>query len=105
MAEAPVPVKSSNGVAPRRAPPVAWFDDFTSEMERLWARPFSFFTAPMRPFRGTRSEPMAWAPRMDVYEQDGALIVKAELPGLKKEDVQVEVDGDELIISGQSKAE
>jgi HSP20 family protein len=42
---------------------------------------------------------------MDAYEKDHTIIVKAELPGLKKEDVQVEIEGDDLIIRGQSKAE
>jgi HSP20 family protein len=42
---------------------------------------------------------------MDVYEKDHTIMVKAELPGLKKEDVQVEVEGDDLIIRGHSKAE
>lgn len=42
---------------------------------------------------------------MDVYEKDNALFVKAELPGLKKEDVQVEVEGEDLVIRGESKTE
>jgi HSP20 family protein len=42
---------------------------------------------------------------MDVYEKDNAIVVKAELPGMKKEDVQVEIEGEDLIIRGESKAE
>jgi HSP20 family protein len=38
---------------------------------------------------------LTWALTMDVYENDNSIYVKAELPGLKKEDVTVEVDGDE----------
>jgi HSP20 family protein len=80
-------------------------DDFASEMERFWTRPFSFFTGPLpRPFFAGR-DMLAWAPRTDVYEKDHTIVVKAELPGLKKEDVQVEVEGGDLIIRGQSKAE
>ena len=48
---------------------------------------------------------MTWAPRMDVYEKDNTLIVKADLPGFKNEDVQVELDDDGLVIRGASKAE
>ena len=42
---------------------------------------------------------------MDVYEKDNAIVIKAELPGLKKEEVQVEIDGEDLVIRGESKAE
>jgi HSP20 family protein len=42
---------------------------------------------------------------MDVYEKDNTIVIKAELPGLKKEDVQVEVEGEDLVIRGESKAE
>lgn len=107
MPETMVPVKATNGSAFRRSEPFAWLDDFAAEMERFWARPLSFFTGPLpRPaFHLGGRETLAWAPRMDVYERDHTIVVKAELPGLKKEDVQVEVEGDDLIIQGQSKAE
>jgi HSP20 family protein len=103
----PVPAKPTNGVAPRRAEPFGWLDDFATEMERFWTRPFSFFTGPLpRPvFHLGGRETLAWAPRMDVYEKDHTIVVKAELPGLKKEDVQVEIEGGDLIVRGQSKAE
>jgi HSP20 family protein len=102
-----VPVKTTNGTAPRHVEPFAWLDDFATEMERFWARPFSFLAGPFpRPFfHLANREALAWAPRMDVYQKDHTIVVKAELPGLKKEDVQVEVEGEYLIIRGQSKAE
>lgn len=106
MPETMVPVKNGATPAPRRPDPFAWFDDLANEMERMWTRPFQFFSGPLpRPFRAAGREPLAWAPRMDVYEKDHMLIVKAELPGLKKEDVEVEVEGEYLTIHGQSKAE
>jgi len=46
---------------------------------------------------------MTYAARMDVYEQNGALVLKAELPGLNKEDVQVEIYNGNLVIKGESK--
>jgi HSP20 family protein len=107
MPETMVPVKAANGTTPRRAEPFAWLDDFAAEMERFWTRPFQYFTGPFpRPFfHLVGREALAWAPRTDVYQKDHTIFVKAELPGLKKEDVQVEVEGDDLIIRGQSKAE
>ena len=45
----------------------------------------------------------SFMPRMDTYEEDNTIVVKAELPGVKKEDVQLEMDDDNgLIIRGES---
>jgi HSP20 family protein len=103
MADTMVPVKngSTSAPAPTRAEPLGLFDDFTSELEHFWTRPFSLFSGPwFRPFRT-----LAWAPRMDVFEKDNAIVVKAELPGLTRDDVTVQVEGDDLIIRGERKTE
>jgi HSP20 family protein len=42
----------------------------------------------------------AWAPPVDVEESDDAYIVQADLPGVKREDVSVELVGNELQITG-----
>jgi HSP20 family protein len=47
----------------------------------------------------------AWAPRADVFERNGNLVIKAELPGLKKEDIQVTFDNGNLTIQGERKEE
>jgi HSP20 family protein len=107
MAEASmVPVKSGNGKL-RRAEPFGMWDEFEAELERFWRRPWSgLWRAPLlRPVGAFTREPLTWAPRMDVYEKDNAIVFKAELPGLKKEDVEVEVEGEDLVIRGESKAE
>lgn len=46
-----------------------------------------------------------WAPRVDVFEKNGDLVVKAELPGAKKEDIEVTLAQGYLVIRGQKKAE
>jgi HSP20 family protein len=46
-----------------------------------------------------------FAPALDVYETDGEVVVKAELPGVKKEDVEVLVRDNSLIIRGEKKEE
>jgi HSP20 family protein len=43
--------------------------------------------------------------RIDVTEQNGAFKVKAEIPGVKKDDIQVNVDGDQVSISAEVKQE
>ena len=46
-----------------------------------------------------------WHPAMDVLESKDAYLVRAELPGMKKEDIKVEVKDGVLTLSGESKTE
>mgnify|MGYP003598187973 CR=1 FL=1 len=43
--------------------------------------------------------------KLDVQENDTAYMVKAEMPGVKKDDIQVSVDGNYVSISGEVKVE
>jgi len=43
----------------------------------------------------------AWAPLVDVEETDDAWVVEADLPGVRREDVEVELQGDELTVRGE----
>jgi HSP20 family protein len=43
----------------------------------------------------------AWAPAIDVVREDGHLVVRAELPGIKPEEVKIEVEDDILTVSGE----
>jgi HSP20 family protein len=71
--------------------PFALMRQFTDEMDRAFAR---------IPNGGA-----AWRPTIEVKEKDGKLVVTAELPGLKKEDVKVNVVGNALTLEGERKAE
>lgn len=42
-----------------------------------------------------------WNPAMDVYENDDAIVVKAELPGMQKDQIEVDVQGRVLSIKGE----
>lgn len=42
-----------------------------------------------------------FTPRTDIFEQDGTLVIRAELPGVRREDVQIAVDDGDLVISGE----
>ena len=46
-----------------------------------------------------------WAPTIEVSERDGKYVVHADLPGLKPEDVKLEVTGDALVLQGERKIE
>ncbi|KQQ13254.1 heat-shock protein Hsp20 [Methylobacterium sp. Leaf123] len=45
------------------------------------------------------------APRMDVVEKDGRVEITAELPGLARDDVRIELADDTLVISGEKRQE
>lgn len=73
------------------ANPFGLMKRFTEEMDRA----FSNFTAPQ--------EFDLWAPPLEVTHKDGNLVVIAELPGVPKEEVKVEVIEDALVIEGERK--
>jgi len=43
----------------------------------------------------------SWAPPVDIYEKDGTLVLKAELPGVDAKDVDVRVENNVLTLRGQ----
>jgi HSP20 family protein len=56
----------------------------------------------LRPVRFEQQMPQI---KMDVKENDGAYVVHAEIPGVKKEDIKIDVDGNTVSISAEVKQE
>ncbi len=50
-------------------------------------------------------EPGQWVPSVDVLEDDASIILKAELPGVKKEDISLDVGSGVLTIRGEKRFE
>ena len=76
------------------------FDHLTNlrqEINRLFDLPFEE--------SARESEFFAWAPAVDLYENKDQLVVHAELPGMKKEDIEISLHQGNLIISGERKLE
>ena len=46
-----------------------------------------------------------WHPRVDISENDGQYLVKADIPGVAKDDIKITVDNDVLTIQGERKQE
>jgi HSP20 family protein len=103
--ETTAPVKAT-GTKPTRWDPADVFETIQDEMNRFLTQAW-----PLGPWTMSRSlrrvvpTPATWVPKMDVFDKNGALVVRAELPGIKKEDVTVELEGGDLIVKGESKAE
>jgi HSP20 family protein len=58
---------------------------------------------PERLFRGGDSEIIA--PALDIYEEKDDIVVKAELPGMDKGDIEVDISDSELTLKGEKKKE
>jgi HSP20 family protein len=54
---------------------------------------------------GGPTSPESWFPAVDVYEDKDSLLVKAELPGLKKEDIEISLHDGFLTLTGERKHE
>ncbi|MDX6379982.1 MAG: hypothetical protein QOI57_1006 [Rubrobacteraceae bacterium] len=79
------------------------FYDLQSEMNRVFDEMFGGLTR--RQGGRQRAEVTEWAPAMDVLTKNGDLVVRAELPGVKLEDVDITVQDRVLTISGVRKVE
>lgn len=77
-----------------RANPFSLFRRMTAELDRLAGDIGS---------RG--SESRTWMPAIEVEQREGNYLIRAELPGLKPEDVNVEMTNDAIVISGERKEE
>lgn len=70
------------------------FDDLFNELSRgFWVRPLSFPA-------GTEL-----SIKVDVKEDDKSYTVRADIPGVKKEDIQVDVDGNVVSLRAETKQE
>lgn len=76
--------------------PFAMMREFTDEMDRAFRD-----VAP----RETGAELAAWSPAVDVRQCNGNMVITAELPGLKKEEVKVELLDNAVVIQGERKRE
>ena len=54
---------------------------------------------------GQADAPQLWAPVVDVSETKDAIVLQAELPGLKKNEIDIQLTGDTLTLSGERKLE
>jgi HSP20 family protein len=82
--------------------PFALMRRLSEDMDRLFEQ---FFGSSL--MAGERIGAMggSWWPAMDVYQRDNKLIVQADVPGVPRENIKVEVRDNQLFISGERKSE
>jgi HSP20 family protein len=98
--------QKETSLAQSRSPrdPFGLFRQMTSEFDRAFDEPFWWsFRRPFLPVAAGGGT--TWSPEIDVFEKDNRLVTKVDLPGMKKEDVKVEVTDGHLAISGERKTE
>ncbi|MCM8765955.1 MAG: Hsp20/alpha crystallin family protein [Candidatus Omnitrophica bacterium] len=80
--------------------PVREFAELEEEMSR-------FFDFPLLRWHFGKHSPKekVWSVPLDIYETKDAVVVKADLPGMKKNEINVSIHGDVLTISGEKKKE
>lgn len=85
-----------------RGGPFDVFRRLDEDMDRLFQHFWGGGRSVMRG-RGTDTQSM-WMPQVEVCEQGGKLHVFADLPGMKKEDVKLSMEGDQLIVQGERRS-
>jgi HSP20 family protein len=102
--------RPTTGLSPWVESPFAFLRRFAEEIDQV----FDNFGLRMPSFVGRGREllrrevgliPAEWSPRVDVSDRDGKLFVRADLPGLSRDDVQVDVTEDRIEIRGERKRE
>ena len=78
--------------------PVRELNTLQSEMNRLFN---TLFDAPLA--NGGTTGPRRWLPPMDLVETEEDFVLRADLPGLSEEDVNIELEDNVLTISGERK--
>ena len=104
-----IETKPSGSVPGSPPNPFALMRRFAEEMDRLYGD-FRFGGAPQvprleLPWKSRESGESAWLPSLEVTERGGKLIIRADVPGLTKDDVKVEVSDDVLRIEGERRQE
>ncbi len=95
--------RETKAVAPWR--PFMGLSRWDREIDRMMD---NFFARRMRPWwperwLGARGEEIA--PLLDLYEEKDDIVVKAELPGMDKDQIEIEISNSELILKGEKRKE
>jgi HSP20 family protein len=96
--------RETRAIAPWR--PVIGLSRWGREIDRMMDDFFARRMSPWWPERwlGAREEEIV-APVLDVYEEKDDIVVKAELPGMDKNQIEIEISDSELILKGEKRKE
>jgi HSP20 family protein len=87
------------------ANPLAAIRRVHEDMDRIFAQAWSRGADTPNGMGGNGNDLTVWTPVIETKQQDGNLVISAELPGLKPEEVEVEVQNGALVIQGERRRE
>ena len=79
--------------------PLWQLNSLRDEIDRLFDAPLAEFTRSTQQFAG------GWLPAVDLYEDKDNIVVKAELPGMSKEQIEISLHEGVLTLSGERQTE
>ena len=94
----------------RTGSPFSFLRRFSEEMDRLF-EDFGFGQGLIAPTFERGLDQLgalgkgAWAPQVEVFERNDELVIRTDLPGMKKDEVQVDIDENSLVIQGERRSE
>lgn len=88
--------ESSGAVSP--------FEEMRRRFDEAFHRPFSLFSSPWWP-KTMDVGLEEFQPSIDIFEEGDNVVVKADIPGMSKEDIEVNLTADTVTISGEKKKE
>lgn len=91
-----VPAKNATGMVD------PFFKTFQDRFNRLFGEHFGHW---MEPLMEENWSIKAWTPKCDIFETENEIVVKVELPDVKKEDIKVGIENNMLTIRGERKFE
>src|SRR5262249_36611913 len=80
------------------ASPFTFIRRFAEEMDRMFDEVALGGRGPRIEVQGRGAR--SWLPQLEVFERNGKFVVRADLPGIKREDVGVDIEDDQLTIEG-----
>ncbi len=84
--------------------PASYFDEMESYFDKFFRHPFSMMSHPMWP-GAAFSKMDEIFPTVDIFEEGGNVVVKADIPGISKDDLNVSITENTLTLSGEKKQE
>lgn len=98
-----LPLRRRGNTMPTRreneSPVMAIQNEMNRMFDQFFNDPFTMLSIP------TMQSSANFMPRIDVSETDESMIVTAELPGIEEKDVQITLEKDALVISGEKKTD
>ena len=102
----------SSSLAPSQSPtpasrgrydPFSMFSEMENMMDRMFGGRWPFLTS--RQMRRLPQSAGGWTPHVDMYQEGNDIVVKAELPGISKDNIDVQIEDGDLVIKGERTSE